>query len=94
MVYLKGCKGFKCHKCFEEVLLLQPFKLLQPFTMSMSEDKLKKIIALVGAMVCAFSYIGGYVSGVYGWWWTFILVPAVFFMILNSLSGGGGGGHH
>ena len=61
--------------------------------MSLSEDKLKKFIALVGCMICAFAYVGGYVSGMYGWWWTILLVPLVFFIIMNTL-GGGGGGHH
>lgn len=60
--------------------------------MAMSEDKLKKVIALVGTLICVLAYVAGYVSGSYGWWWTAVLLPVVFFMILNSL--GNGGGHH
>ncbi len=60
--------------------------------MAMSEDKLKKVIALVGTLMFIFSFAAGYLSGMYGWWWTAILIPVVFLMILNTL--GNGGGHH
>jgi CHASE2 domain-containing sensor protein len=60
--------------------------------MSLSEDKLKQFIALIGCMVCLFAYLGGYISGVYGWWWTIILVPMIYAIIMNTLNGGGG--HH
>lgn len=53
--------------------------------MSLSEDKLKKLIAGLGTAICLLAFAAGYVSGMLGWWITFPLVFVVYFIIMSRL---------
>lgn len=51
----------------------------------MSEDKLKRKIALSGTGICLLAFLGGYAAGMLGWWFLVVLIGVVYFIIYNSL---------
>lgn len=52
----------------------------------MSDDTLKRNIALKGTAACTFAFLGGYVLGWLGWWFFIPIIGVVYFVILGRLN--------
>ncbi|MBT3419342.1 MAG: hypothetical protein HN726_00035 [Candidatus Magasanikbacteria bacterium] len=50
----------------------------------MTDGTLRNVMAILLVIVLLFSYVIGYLSGVYGWWWTGFAI-IIFFPLAHKI---------